>query len=97
MGGSCFLFTCFVVNRNDLNSADWNFYYEDFYAKMILHSINAGQKGAKQLLDWYLLKTQMCPGLDVILIRCCLEYDFKLSWRRLGNDTKSCCNLRRCG
>ena len=29
---------------------DWNFYYEDAYTKMILHSINAGQRGVKQLL-----------------------------------------------
>ena len=30
--------------------SDWNFYYEDSNTKMILHSINAGQRGAKQLL-----------------------------------------------
>ena len=44
-----------------------------------------------------ILKTQMCPGWNVKLIRCCLEYDFKLSWRHLGNDTECCCNLHRCG
>ena len=44
---------------------------------------------------WYLHKTQMGFGLDVKLICCCP--DFKLFWRHLGNDTKCCCNLRRCG
>ena len=50
VGGSCSPFTCFVVNRNNLNSARLELLLWRCLWKMRLHSINAGQRGAKKLL-----------------------------------------------